>query len=535
MPPSKVRSKPALRGVTLPLARRLIDAAERPVGDAGEDREVGDAHRVAAGIDHVRELAGGEDREAVAAELELVDRHRAARRQGRVGEEVDPVAEGAGDLGVGGPDAGGEAFDVHGDVAGRRVVEMLREAAEAEGDVLHLDVGRLEPIEHDEAVPAGCVAEVEVKLGRAQAGVAAGDGQGDRGAGRVAERAGQCEAAQEVVGAGLEAALKVQRGAGDLEVVDPHAAGGFLHAADLHRALAGEEVAELRRDQRREAAVEVDVEAEAIVAGAEGDHALGDAVGAGIEAEVDVDLVERARAVDAEVDGGRALDLEEGGDDAALRFLEGDVDAELAGLVGEGGLGVELAPGRVEALDVERGVERAAGKLERAGRGEIGRLAEDRLGEGDVVELELGEVDRDRKLREREGLGLGLGQGAGRGGHLGAAQPVDALGVQQVDRDAAAQQREPVPVKLDVVDLQPGALGVGEGDALDLGLRRQRAGDAGQLDLAAGGREPALQHVDQEAVVVGGAVVLRHCGDGHEHDDAYCCEDALQNACPMPM
>ena len=34
-----------------------VDAAgERPVGEAGEDRDVGDADRVAAGVDHVLEL-----------------------------------------------------------------------------------------------------------------------------------------------------------------------------------------------------------------------------------------------------------------------------------------------------------------------------------------------------------------------------------------------------------------------------------------------------------------------------------------------
>ena len=93
-------------------------------------------------------------------------------------------------------------------------------------------------------------------------------------------------------------------------------------------------------------------------------------------------------------------------------------------------LSASAPPGRVEALDVERGVERAAGKAEGAGGRELGGLAEDRLGEGDVVELELGEADRDRQLGEREGLGLGLGQGAGRRRGLGAAQPGDALGVQ---------------------------------------------------------------------------------------------------------
>ena len=147
-------------------------------------------------------------------------------------------------------------------------------------------------------------------------------------------------------------------------VGDAQAAGGLLDALDLDRAVAGEEVAELGRDERREAAGEIDVEAEPVVAGAERDDALGDTVPAGVEAEVHVHLVERAGALDPEVDRRRAFDLEQCGDDPALRLLQRHVDAELAGGVGEGGLDRERAPRRVEALDVERGVERAAGEVE---------------------------------------------------------------------------------------------------------------------------------------------------------------------------
>ena len=77
------------------------DAAARPAGRSrrraaarrcpAKHAEVGDADGVAPGVDHVRELAGAEDRQAVAAELELADldrRRRAAarrRRRGRCG------------------------------------------------------------------------------------------------------------------------------------------------------------------------------------------------------------------------------------------------------------------------------------------------------------------------------------------------------------------------------------------------------------------------------------------------------------------
>ena len=135
----------------------------------------------------------------------------AAGRQRRVGEEVDAGAERAGDLGVGRPDAGGEALDVDGDVARRRVLEVLREAAEAEGHVLHLDVGGLEPVEHDEAVPAAWRRRSRRGAPRVEAGLAAGHRQQHRRPGRVAERSGQREVAQEAVGAGLEAAVQSAR------------------------------------------------------------------------------------------------------------------------------------------------------------------------------------------------------------------------------------------------------------------------------------------------------------------------------------
>ena len=75
-------------------------AAERAVGEAGEDREVGDAHGVAPGEGAVLERPALKIDEAVAADLQLVDVDRAAGVQRGVGEEVDAGAERAGDLGL---------------------------------------------------------------------------------------------------------------------------------------------------------------------------------------------------------------------------------------------------------------------------------------------------------------------------------------------------------------------------------------------------------------------------------------------------
>ncbi len=507
-----------------------------PVRDPREDRHVGDMHGAAPGEDQLFELPRGEDGKPVAGELELAERERAARRKRCVGEEVDPAAERAGDLGVGGPDAGREPLDVDGDVALGGVLEVLREAAEAEGHVLHLDVGRLQPVEGDEAAPAAAAAEIDVELGRMQAGAAARHRQQHRLPGRVAERAGQRQAAQEAVVAGREPAVELQHRAGEAQLVDAQAAGRLLDAGDLDRALAGEEVAELLRHQRRQPAAEVDVEAEPVVARAEGDGALGDARLVGVEAEVDVDVVERARALHLEVDRGRALDLEQRRDDAALGLLQPEVDVELAGLVGEAGLELQLAPRGVEALDVECRVERAAGEVEGAGHVELGALSEDFGREAQRPDRELADLDRHRQLGQRERLGLGARERALRRRRFGAAQPGDPVGGEPGDVDPPAQQREPAPVELGVVDLQPGALVVRDGDARDPRLRRERTGNAAQPDLPAGRRELVFEEVQQKAVVaVGLARVLRQRGDGDDQQDREEGRETLQNACPMPM
>ena len=442
---------------------------ERPIGEPGEDREVGDPDRAAAGVDEVLELPGAEDRKAVATELELAQGNRTAGRQCRVREEIDAGPERLGHLGLRRPDTGREALDVDRDVAPGRIIKVLREATEPERYVLHLDVRRLEPVEHDEPVPAAGIPVVDVQHGRLEARTAAGNRQKhwfrSRG---IAEAAGQREVAQEAVGGGLEAAVDVERGAGDVHVVDAQAAAGLAHAADPHRAAAGEEVAIRRRDQRCELAGKVDVEAEAFVARAQGDDAVGNALLRGIERERDIDLIERAGAFDAQVDRRGSLDPQQGRDDAALRLVEVEVKVELPRRVRERRLQREVAAGRIAALDVEPGVERAPREVQRPVERELRRLAEDALIEADRGDLQLGDLDRDRQLGQGEGLGLDLGQRVRRPRrYLGPPQPGDALGAQPVHRDAAAQQREPAPVELDVVDLEPGALRVGDGDALD--------------------------------------------------------------------
>ena len=398
------------------------------------------------------------------------------------------------------PDAGGEALDVDGDVAPRRVLEVLRQAAEPQRHVLHGDVGGLEPVEHHEPVPAAGVAVVDVQRRRLQPRAPARHRQHHRLAGRVAERAGQGQVAQEAVGAGLEVALQPQHRAGDVERRDPHAAAGLADAADPHPALAGEEVAEVGRHQRRDRAGEVDVEAEARVARAQRDQPVGDAVRSASSAKRTSTPSSGPEPLERQVDRRRILDPEQRREYPALRLVQVEIDVELPGLVGEAGAQRQLAAGAVEAAHVEVGREHAAREVERAADRDGRRASEHRLGEGDARQLELGQIDRDRKLGQRERPGFGVGQSRGRGRRVGTPRPGDPLGAQPVDVDAAAQQREPAPVELDVVDLEPAAARVGNGDLGDPRLARQRARDAVQPDLPRRRRQPPLEQVEQEAV-----------------------------------
>ena len=98
----------------------------------------------------------------------------------------------------------------------------------------------------------------------------------------------------------------------------------------------------------RELAGEVDVEAEAVVARAQGDNTVGDALLRGVEREGDVDLIERAGAFDAQVDRRGSLDPQQGGDDAAFRLVQIQVEIELPRRVRERGRQREVAAGGID-------------------------------------------------------------------------------------------------------------------------------------------------------------------------------------------
>ena len=313
----------------------------------------------------------------------------------------------------------------------------------------------------------------------------------------------------------------------------------FLTPCDLDRARAGEEVAELGRDQRREAAAEVGGEAEALVAGAERDHALGDAVAVGVEAEVDVDLVERAGALQAEVDRGRALDVEQRGDDAALAAPAAPTSRSSWRVALEkAALSASWPPGRVEPGRRRASVSSAplASSSEPVA---LSSAAWPKTGSSKrtLGKCELAQADRHRQLGQGEGLRLGASAAcAPAAAALGAAQPGDALGAQAVDVHPAAQQREPAPVDLGVVDLRARRPAVSEMVIRAIRAREESAPETPLSRIWRLGVESRFSsRLIRKPLSLRAAGVLRQRGDRHEHEHAQGCQEPLQNACPMPM
>lgn len=233
----------------------------------------------------------------------------------------------------------------------------------------------------------------------------------------------------------------------------------------MDAALVREEVAELHRDEGREAAVDAHVEAKAGIGLTQGDDAVDQLLLVGIEIEGHIDVVDRAGALGRQIDRRRTLDVEQRRDQAARRFMQVKINVEPSGLVGESGREVQRSTGRVEPLHVQLGVEHPAREAERALERQTGGVPEDGLLQRQGADGEPSDIDRHRQLGQGEGLRLG-GRQCGRG-LCPLAEPRDQLGTQLVDVDAAAEQGEPAPVELDVVDRHPGAGLVGNCDPLD--------------------------------------------------------------------
>ena len=240
----------------------------------------------------------------------------------------------------------------------------------------------------------------------------------------------------------------------------------------------------------------------------------------GVEREGDVDLVERAGALEGEVDRRGALDPQQGRDDAALRLVQVEVDVELARRVREAGREGELAAGAVAALDVEPGVERAAGEVERAGRATRSAAWPKTLSSkltlsncSCAIWIDTGSSGRGKGLASAC-FGRRLAGCAGISARRSQAMR-PALSRLTATRPRSSASRLQSSSTLSISSQAP--------RASEMVTRWIRARDDSapetpeQADLPAGRRKAVLEEVEEEAVVAVLRRVLGERGDRHQH------------------
>lgn len=339
---------------------------------------------------------------------------------------------------------------------------------------------------------------------------------------------------------GLEPAVEVEDRPLDLRGVDPEAAVREPQAGDVDGA-GTEEAAEIRRDERRDIAVDGEGEAEAGVGTAQPERPVDQPGMVGVERERQVEVLDRAVSGKREVERRAALDAQQRRGDPARRLVEGDIEVQHPGVVGEGRVEAERPARSVEPAHVEPAVEHAARQRHRTVERDIGRLSEDGLAKGEAVHLDVAHLDRDGELRQAERLGLGLGQDhAGLLMRLRAAEPGAARGTEVVDPQPGPQELQAAPVERDVVQFQPDACIICDGDPPDPRRRGDDAGHVLESHGAPGTGQAVLQLPDEEAAVAGALAAGLRLGLGESGDrDREEADDEegnpFQNACPIPM
>jgi hypothetical protein len=369
------------------LARRAhVDrTGEIALGEAREGREVADPGRELARVDEVVDRSRGEDREVRPADPDPADLDRGLGRQGDVGNELEALAQCLAQRGVFGLDAGGRAFENDRYAALRGVLQVLGEPPHHERHVRELDVCGAQTLQHEMPVPAAALAVGDPERARAQAGLRPGHRQGHGLALRIPEVARKLQAFEEAVGPERKRALEGEDGARHPDLVDTQAPGLQARAGGAQPGSAGEEVAVLGGHEGRELAREVGDEGEAFGRLAQRHVARDEAHAVRVEGEFEVQVLERALALEPEVDRRAALDVERGRDDPARRLAKDKVELELAPVVGEGGAQAELTARVVEARDTQAAVEGPADQRERARGFQAGRLAKHRLAQAQLL------------------------------------------------------------------------------------------------------------------------------------------------------
>ncbi len=126
------------------------------------------------------------------------------------------------------------------------------------------------------------------------------------------------------------------------------------------------------------------------------------------------------------------------------------------------------------------------------------RGADHPLGDLHLGNVQLAQDHRDRQARQLELAGALL-QRLVVLHRQRLARHGDLLGLEEVDRQPPAQQGEAGPDEVDVVETQPHALAIGDGDVAEAHVRGERAVDGAEPDLAVGRGDLPLDEAHEAA------------------------------------
>ena len=410
------------------------------------------------------------------------DRGRAAQSQLRL------AADDAGKRWVGEGEAAHRGLTVEGDP--RRFLDEgpVRHSAEGGGDaveraLLDMNVARVERAFDRRAQFRPGDRGVEVELADLS---------------RARDRAGVDLDSQYAVC--RSAAFDVEPGVGGDEMQAGRGDGGIVaeHKIALEGRLAREDRADYRRRHLLELGIEIEGQLPRRPLPRDDDVASRPDIRSCGEVELGVEMVERPRPIQGELDRRQARKIDEMGEKSARRLLRIDGEGELLGGGHVGHHRLEVAR-RVKAFCSQAEIEALRGRPQRclAVDLEARRDADDRLAERQLLQAELLDDHLERQLRQDRPSAL-------RPRRLGAKRPAQDLHVsdgQLVDLESPAEQGEPVPDEPHLVNLEPWAIAVGKDNVADRGVGGQRPLDRADRDARRLRGQSPRQQIGEDAPV----------------------------------
>ena len=253
-----------------------------------------------------------------------------------------------------------------------------------------------------------------------------------------------------------------------------------------------------------------------------------------VEVELRGEIVERARAIEGELDRRQAGKIGEMGKNTAGGLGGVHVERELVGRGNVSQQRFEIAR-RVEPLRGQRQVEALGRRPERrlAGNAEASRDADHRLAKRELLHAELLDEHLDRQFRQDRLLRARVRRRSVRGKR--AAQKLHAPDRELVDFEPPAEQSQPVPDEPSLVDLEPRALAVGDDDVADCRVGGQHAVHGADGHAHSRRRQSARDQIGEDALVLLRRMRARAKGEEGDQRQSFEAEQELrhQKDCPM--